>query len=299
MHPLRNLAYLFLCIPGATWAQPNTAALPPVPPVTSTASDTTKLTVISEAQAQAPEQRPSSLGQSRVSVFFSPLQLRALEDALVAYESRAVSVTGNAKTSDNADLMQFFQDAPKIDEPNPYPVFYLSSIVYRTASDWSIWVSGHKITSQKNTTNLEILAVTPTQVSFQWKPVYSEAIATRTRMQRFASPDPLKHKLTRPQVFAYQEDTGTITFTLRPNQSFSPAYMHTFEGFVESPALPPLDDKKSTDAAADTAALPPEPNAPKKAETEAPREPQSPLENLKPENPTTAIQTQLQRIDKP
>lgn len=215
-------------------ATPPASTAPDVAPVeTSTAKPTAK----------------TSLGAAPISIFLSPAKLQALEEALYEYESHP----GAAAKVDPA-LEAVFESKPKVEEPETYPVFYLSSIAYRAADDWTIWVSGHKITSRKNTTDITVISVSPTQASFMWKPTYSEALTTRKRDNKFAPLDAVKNKLTRPSSYNYDEQTGVTTFTLRPNQSFVTAYMNTFEGYIESPKLTPLSTE--ADAAAKTKATP-------------------------------------------
>ncbi len=221
------------------------AAAPATPAVEAAPTAATLLPSINvESTEQAASFTPpvqeatTSMGTTRFSIFFSPVQMRALEQALGEYERNA-PVSSEEKTDLTVDFAQP-AEVPKIVEPDPYPVFYLSSIAYRAANDWSIWVSGHKITSQKNSTDLQVLSVSPTQVSFAWKPVYAEAITKRKSKNLFASTTEITNKLSKPARFNFDDTAGVATFTLRPNQTFAPAYMNSFEGFVESPKLAPM-----------------------------------------------------------
>ena len=178
---------------------------------------------------------PSTIKNAHLSIFFTPFQIHAMGDALNAYET-SLGMPVAARPAPTTKV-----ETTKIDEPATYPVFYLSSIAYRASNDWSIWVSGRKITSSKNGTTLKILSVTPEHVVFGWEPTYKEAIAIRTRRQLFAPTDAVKNRLTKTPTFAYDEKTGALAFTLKANQSFTVGYMNTFEGFVPSPTLPTLD----------------------------------------------------------
>jgi hypothetical protein len=266
------------------------APIPSIPPVTvetkqATAGDLPLIS--SAAAAESPRESNLSMGTSRASVFFVPLQIRAMEEALTSGESRATASPITQKSADlTVDLSQL-QEAPKIVEPDMYPVFYLSSIAYRASNDWSIWVSGHKITSRKNDTNLRILSVSPQSVSFLWSPVFADALITRTREHMFASPEPVKNKLTKTDTHRFDEQSGSVSFSLRTNQSFLPAYMRTFEGFLESPKLPALVAATTTDAA-----ISPEPFA-----SDAPLQQSNIVEKVSANtrSPTDEINLQLKR----
>jgi hypothetical protein len=206
---------------------PAAAATPELPINPPTTSNTPKL----------------SMGSSTLTIFFTPEQWQALQQTLEVYESTAK--TGSTQQEDfHIDLIE----APKIVEPDSYPVFYLSSIVYRAPNDWSLWVSGHKITSQKNTSNLQVLSVSPNMATFSWTPSFSEALSKRWNDKQFAPVAPVKNKLTNPSSFSYNQSSGVVTFSLQPNQSFVAGYMNTFEGYVESPKL----EKINAPATADT-----------------------------------------------
>ena len=203
----------------------------------------------------------SSIGSSNLSLFFTPNQMRALREALTQFESRPA----NAEPITDISLEIAPEVKKVIVEPPVYPIFYLSSIVFHTPNDWSIWVSGHKITSNKNTTTLRVLSVSQDRATFLWQPTYADAIATRHEQKLFADVTPVKNKLTRPSAYHYDPKTGNITFTLLINQSFVAAYFNTFEGMIESPTLPALPNANPGDKAANgatAAAAAPIPNAP-------------------------------------
>ena len=178
-----------------------------------------------------------SMGKSSISIFFTPLQTRAMKEALEEYESKPM-----AKTDANLEINSLDKkEDPKLIEPDIYPVFYLSSIAYHSPKDWSIWVSGHKITSDTNKTDLSVLSVNENQASFLWKPKFNKAIITRKEKNIFAPVEAgLKNKLTAKPNFNYNSEEGTFAFTLRTNQTFAVAYMNIFEGFLSSPKLPAL-----------------------------------------------------------
>ena len=198
----------------------------------------------------------NSMGKAKVSILFTPNQIHALDDALTFYESKRPETTPTTTAVIDVPLVAPAEEK-KIEEPATYPVFYLTSIVYHDAHDWSIWVSGRKITSAKNKTTLKILRIAPDRVTFGWTPPYGEAVALRVAKHLFAPTDAVKNKLTTSPGFSYDANTNHVTFSLMPNQSFSAAYFTTFEGFIASPPLPPLPTDKSADSAPLESELPP------------------------------------------
>ncbi len=238
----------------------------------------------------------SSMGASQLSIFFSPLQIRVLRDALQTFEQNGNHVprAGNLSiTSTQAPATQ------AIVEPETYPVFYLSSIVYHSKNDWAVWISGHKITSRKNTTDLKVIAVSSDRASFLWSPVFKEALVTRQQRKLFASIAPVKNKLTKPATYMFDEKTGTVSFSLRANQTFLPGYMNTFEGYLDSPkldklmkeTLPPSASSLTENMQAPSADLTPA------TDTLINTTPVNPLDALKEGGSRKAIDAQLKRQD--
>ncbi len=177
-----------------------------------------------------------SFGDSDVSILFLPSQTQVMKQALINFESRPVHTATVEKTKEPTLKLDVIAE-PHVNEPEKYPVYYLSSIVYHSPSDWSIWLSGHKITSAKNNTELKVTGISSDQATFSWTPGYSEALTLRKQHKSFAETDKVKHRLAATQISSYNENTGTVTFTLRPNQTFAVGYFSTFEGFMESPKL--------------------------------------------------------------
>jgi hypothetical protein len=219
-------------------------ALPPVglPLMPQPAGEATGDTPPVASQEQADELESAtpkefSFGKSNLSILFLPTQTERMKNAIRTYET----------SNKEAKQPTFVAPEPtvkgpveKIDEPTTYPVFYLASIAYEAPGDWSIWISGHKITSRKNETDISILGVSRESVTFLWKPEYSEAIMRRKEDGVFAETVPVKHKLAAVQPVTLDEEGGAVTFTLRPNQSFSVGYFSVFEGYVDSPKLQPV-----------------------------------------------------------
>jgi hypothetical protein len=146
---------------------------------------------------------------------------------------------------------------PPIEDPLTMPVFYLASIAYDGPGDWSVWISGYKITSRKNDTDVNVIDVSPESVTFQWTPGFTKALLRRHHDKLFAPTDKVKNKLAALQRYSVNETTGTVTFTLKQNQSFAVGYFRVFEGYIDAPTLAALPVAPPVAAATPVAASQP------------------------------------------
>lgn len=181
-----------------------------------------------------------SYGKSNTSILFLPNQIMRMKDAISVFESESKDTKAPTFVIPDAPVEQLPPLEKKIVEPVTYPVFFLSSIVYNTPNDWSLWMGGEKITSRKNETEVSVLHVTRDSATFRWKPDYAEAIGQRKKENAFAATDLVKNKLSTKHAVSYDEQNGAVTFTLRQNQSFAVGYFKLFEGYVESPKMDPI-----------------------------------------------------------
>ena len=188
-----------------------------------------------------------SYGDSSLSILFTPTQIDQMKTAVRTYENAShnststtfVGPTSTATVASPTALM------PAIAEPASYPVFYLASIAYDSPKEWSLWVSGHKITSRKNDTDLTVIRVNAESVTFSWTPMYVMALTERRTQKLFAPVDPVKNRLLSTQPINFNETNGTVTFTLKTNQSFAVGYFRIFEGFMTTPSSMPAVATKS------------------------------------------------------
>ena len=187
------------------------------------------------AGVKAPEEKQYSYGNSALSVLFLPLQIEKMKEATRAFENTNANGPVFATPAQPTPVA-----APAIVEPKEYPVFYLSSVAYDTPADWSLWLSGHKITSRKNETDVKVINVTREGATFVWTPTYNSAISKRRTSGQFATTDVVKNKLAVNQSLSQNEDTGAVTFTLRQNQTFAVAYFSIFEGYMDTTPVPAL-----------------------------------------------------------
>lgn len=186
-----------------------------------------------------PDGRAFSYGTSNTSILFLPDHISRMKEAVADYERENRNASAATLVAPDATMDQTVQ-APNPDEPVSYPVFFLSSIVYNSPRDWSLWMGGEKITSDKNETEVEVISVKRDSATFRWKPAYASAIGHRQAMKAFAATDSVKNKLSASHPVSYDEQSGEITFTLRQNQSFAVGYFKLFEGYVSSPTMEPI-----------------------------------------------------------
>ena len=186
-----------------------------------------------------------SFGNAPFSLLFTAEQAQAMRSVLKAAEDqkRAAIATGAtpATASPDASLSAFIGQAPGlIEEPIAYPVFYLSSVMYRDANDWSVWIGNRRISAQDNTGELSVTSVSNDAASFRWKPAYSAALTRRFQEKKFLPVDTVKHRATRTNTASFNAVEQFVTFTLKPNQSFSAGHLATFEGQVRPAAVPSM-----------------------------------------------------------
>ena len=197
-----------------------------------------------------------SYGSVPYSLMFTGEQVTAMKNVLQKVESRKRD--GGEQLSDadlgRETLLPFLQQetSATTGEPESYPVFFLSSIAYRSASDWAVWMGRTRITPKNNKPPLEVVNITKDQVTFHWKPEYFQQVMERKANDRFAPVEDIKHRLADAKAATLSPELGAVIFTLRPNQSFSSAHMHVFEGKVtevslaETSALPESDASDGT-----------------------------------------------------
>ncbi len=174
-----------------------------------------------------------SFGTAKYSLLFAPAQVEAMKKALTAYESISHEVG-------TPDFQVPVEVAPqqKVGEPSDYPVFYLSSILYHSADDWTVWLDRARVTPQHNTGELVVTKVTPDRAWFRWTPAYIDAIAARSSGNNFADAKKVANRFADPEMITYKQGAPAVEFSLRPNESFVAGYFHTFEGRLASPKVP-------------------------------------------------------------
>lgn len=211
-----------------------------------------------------PEGADYSYGTANYSLLYTRNQISKMKSVLNIFESRRKRGDTAIKVVEKLELPD--EEAPMlVPEPALYPVFTLKSIVFRNNRDWTVWIGNLRITPKQNDQEVRVIAVGPNIGQFIWKPAYGGAMHQRAAMKGFAKTDNVAHKLTKPNTAAYDDQTDQVSFTLRQNQTFAPAYMATFEGKVAPIQLPKMeiddsiaeDEEQPQSPSADTSAANP------------------------------------------
>lgn len=106
------------------------------------------------------------------------------------------------------------------DEGNIY--IYLNSIMYVSKNDWSIWVSGNKITNLTNdNSEIKVLDIFPSLVKLAWT----------FDLNQWEVINP--NKLIPESSYIIKDNAVTLTFSLSPNQSFLPVSNQIIEGKIK------------------------------------------------------------------
>ncbi|MEJ0010726.1 MAG: hypothetical protein WDN72_09770 [Alphaproteobacteria bacterium] len=239
--------------PAGALPPPSAAAAPPAVALPATAPGALPA-VDAAAQAPAPDTaKPDdaakkspfdmpglSFGDQSSSLLFTAPQVDAMKQALTAAETHQPET---ASPTALTVLPVSSAAAPKIEEPNPYPVFYLGSIVYHSASDWTVFLAGKRITPKTNTGEVLVTGIAPEMARFEWRPAFVKALLTRRQLNKFAPVGALRNKRVGKDNAIFDTQTGVVTFALRPNETFDSGRFAIFEGSIAAATdLPPLVD---------------------------------------------------------
>jgi hypothetical protein len=229
--PLPSVADMLKAAEAPSSAKPDAAAAPAI------ATD-------NAMTAQA----PPAIIQVK-SMFYSPDEIKRIHFAISAYVKRTTGheqdmaldelnflkqLTGMKVDKKDAGTGIAGLNIPGLTPAQPakpvlteYPQFYLESLAYHTPTDWSVSINHIKFTpSQPQSPNLQVVGISPDKVTVVWKPLLMDMVSD---VWKRAPNDDV------------EVDTlhGTVTFTLRPNQTFSSYVMRVLEGKV----VPKMVDK--------------------------------------------------------
>lgn len=99
---------------------------------------------------------------------------------------------------------------------------YLNSIMYVSKDDWSVWVSGNKITNLTNgNSEIKVLDIFPSLAKLSWT----------FDLNQWEVINP--NKLIPESNYSIKDNMVTLTFSLSPNQSFLPVTNQTIEGKIK------------------------------------------------------------------
>lgn len=175
------------------------------------------------------------------SLFFTPEEINSIRTAINVYEG-----------VDSGEGQDFLTKLTGIENPNApkqkriyvYPQFHLESIIYRGRNDWIAWINNQKLSNAGPALGeIRIMDIDRGHVMVQWTPANMKRV--------LQSWDPLAETFV-------QVDTGqgTVTFTLRPNQTFSSYRMKVLEGKVVPVQVEETVSRTSTTQAEAPVSLP-------------------------------------------
>lgn len=178
------------------------------------------------------------------SLFFTPEEIMYLHTAAKEYNKRKAGelAQGEFNEADFISQLTNLNGAPKA-RYYTYPQFFLSSLVYRTAGDWSAWLNNVKLSgsaaqepvdipvsefksSQETTPErapMKVVSIGKDAVTFEWHPVSMRRINETVGK---IAPEKADARV------AVDEVANTVRFTLRANQTFSSYSMSVVEGEV-------------------------------------------------------------------
>lgn len=162
--------------------------------------------------------RPKKLPEVK-SMFFTSEEMASIHKAVAVY-ARILSGEGG----DALDFLKRLQggDKPK-DMPRyfVYPQFFLASLVYHSQDDWSVYINNQKLTNKQpeGSQGIRVKDIDKDKVVIEWMPPDLQKVEDVWNLSPNDKIDvDLKH--------------GKVTFTLRPNQTFSSYVMRVLEGKV-------------------------------------------------------------------
>ncbi len=172
-------------------------------------------------------------GEWTHSLFYAPQDAKNLSEILelVAGGHNQEALTragGGEKLQDPIDAMMATSPAAADGKPKgqmvyppEVPIFYLSSIVYNSEDDWSVWLNGTRFSADRPVApqgGIEVLSVTRDSAKFSWSPIqFSKVQEKFDGAELKATPHdrlPLQDRVT------VNAEAKRIDFTLMPNQSF-------------------------------------------------------------------------------
>ena len=220
------------------------ASLPSAPalPAKKPAADDKGLPVVSIGKEAAQNNgvdkgRDAAAVKHVNSLFFSQEEMAHIRDAVAAYQKlRNANLNAPGNTGKNAvNPPQDQEKSEQITRSTVYAQFFLASLAYHSPHDWAIQINNQRITSskQQESLRLRVLAIDNDKVTLEWQPY--DMVSINDVWNRM--PHTQEQKNTGQQNAAKTEevkvDESTVTFTLRPNQTFSSYAMRALEGKVK------------------------------------------------------------------
>lgn len=226
---------------GAAWSQaplpaieiPETALPAALPednqlPTTPISAVEPSPDVVDDIMPEAPPVESISYDHFGLSLFFSDKDIKRLKAALNLSNAAKTEVKP-APISEASVALAPIEPEVTLRE---YPVFHLSSIVYQGANKWVIWLNDKRTTPTTLPEGLTVKQILPDYVELQWQPSSAyPVLASRWHNlkgdETQAAPKYLRSVKSPVNI---DEHAQTVTFLLRPNQTYASAFNRVIEG---------------------------------------------------------------------
>lgn len=211
---------------------PNPAVLPVAIALSGEAEPVSKSqeNTLSAADAEALPIEPT---EWRGSLLFGPATIAKLRQAISYYQP------GGASETAGSDFLSDLSASP-VAAPQEIivqaPYFYLGSVISTPQGEWYIWLNGKRYAASHplDDARLDITRIGSGAVTFAWKPDAAAEIRENWRQRQ--EHDAARHRTSRN--VSYDETENTVTFTLKPNQTFFSETMQVREGRISPRAVP-------------------------------------------------------------
>ncbi len=202
---------------------------PPVAPAPGTAAPAPAL----PGGALPPATNPEPVINAKpVSMFITADELAHINEAIATFKRNRDNKGANAESQAKNFLNQLDQTAvpaapaaPPKPQPFTYPQFFLQSLSYQNPDDWLVIVNGQKFIPHYDdpASWLKVVMVDKESVVMEWHPQNMEKVSDSWMVA------PVGPGQSDVIVDSIHE---TVTFTLKPNQTFSSYAMRIVEGKV-------------------------------------------------------------------
>lgn len=193
--------------------------------------------------ATAPEQNNAT----DLSLMFDAAQIARVNQVLKAYDS-GLSVdiqdeNGPTEKSQDEILNDILTDLKATEAnaaPKYYPNFILSSLVYYRPDDWTVWLTGVKITPKNNKPEnpVYIKSIGPGSVVIAWKPNENIRPALHYVWNKKKTTKRAKEEA---KSISTTGNASAVNIVLRTNQTFIAGRMVVREGIITQTVTPQID----------------------------------------------------------
>lgn len=185
-------------------------------------------------QEKPPAEEGQYSGEWRGSLFFSRSDMDILRQALAA--ARLPKQAEPVADAQGDYLSQIENTAPAPDAPKePFPAFFLSSVIYYNAADWSFSMNGQRFSAHDAVdaaAAVKVKNVEKSYIRMEWTP-------SREMMFRILAEhgdNSQAQAASSEAKIEINKERNAIAFTLKPGQSFEAATLRVVEG-RSSPTL--------------------------------------------------------------